>query len=62
MRRCFTKGKFNRVVSITVQAVACKSMAEFNTHDIGIPEDLVTNSTVDFTRKDAKFVKEAKCE
>ena len=41
---------------MTVQADACKSMVEF-THDIGIPENLVTNGTGEFTRKDAKFVK-----
>ena len=57
MRRCFTKGKFNRVVPMTVQVDACKSMAEFNTHDVGIPENLVTDGTGEFTRKDAKFVK-----
>ena len=60
MRRRSTKAKFNRVVPMTVRADACKSMAEFNTHDIGIPENLVTDGTGEFTRKDAKFVKEAK--
>ena len=57
MRRHFTKAKFNRVVPMTVWADACKSMVEF-THDVGIPENLVTNSTGEFTRKDDKFVKE----
>ena len=46
----------NRVVPMTVQADACKSMVEF-THDVGIPENLVTDGTGEFTRKDAKFVK-----
>ena len=41
---------------MTVQADACKSMVEF-THDISIPENLVTDGTGKFTRKDAKFVK-----
>ena len=41
---------------MTVRADACKSMVEF-THDIGIPENLVTDYTGEFTRKDAKFVK-----
>ena len=45
---------------MTVRADACKSMVEFNTHDVGIPENLVTNGTGEFTRKDAKFVKEVK--
>ena len=56
MRTCFTKVKFNRVVPMTVQADACKSMVEF-THNVGIPENLVTNGTGEFTRKDATFVK-----
>ena len=59
MRRCFTKGKVNRVVPMTVWADACKSMVEF-THDVGIPENLVTDSTGEFNRKDAKFVNEVK--
>ena len=41
---------------MTVQADACKSMVEF-THDVGIPENLITDGTGQFTRKDAKFVK-----
>ena len=52
----FYEGKFNRVVPMTIRADACKSMVEF-THDVGIPENLVTNGTGEFTRKDAKFVK-----
>ena len=56
MRRCFTKAKFNRVVPMTVRADARKSMVEF-THDVGIPENLVTDGTREFTRKDVKFVK-----
>ena len=56
MRRCFRKGKFNRVVPMTIRADACKSMDEF-THDVGIPENLVTNGTGEFTRKDVKVCK-----
>ena len=41
---------------MTVQVDACKSMVEF-THNVGILENLVTNGTGEFTRKDAKFVK-----
>ena len=41
---------------MTVRADACQSMVEF-THDVGIPENLVTDGTGQFTRKDAKFVK-----
>ena len=41
---------------MTIRVDACKSMVEF-AHDIGIPENLVTDSTGEFTRKDAKFVK-----
>ena len=41
---------------MTVWADACKSMVEF-THDVGIPENLITDGTGEFTRKDAKFVK-----
>ena len=41
---------------MTVRADACKSMVEF-THDVGIPENLVTDGTGEFTRKDVKFVK-----
>ena len=59
MRRRFTKAKFNRVVPTTVRADACKSRVEF-TQDVSIPENLVTNGTGEFTRKDAKFVKEVK--
>ena len=44
---------------MTIRADACKSMVEF-THDVGIPENLVTDGTGEFTRKDAKFVKEVK--
>ena len=47
------------MVPMTVRADACKSMVEF-THDIGIPESLVTDGTGEFTRKDAKFVKEVR--
>ena len=53
------KAKFNRVVPMTIQADACKSMVEF-THDVGIPENLVTDGTGEFTRKDVKFVKDVK--
>ena len=42
---------------MTIRADACKSMVEFNTHDLGIPENLVTDGTGESTRKDAKFVK-----
>ena len=56
MRRCFTKGKCNRVVPMTIRVDACQSMVEF-THDISIPENLVTDGTGEFTRKDVKFVK-----
>ena len=59
MRSCFTKGKFNRVVPMTVRVDACKSMVEF-THNVGIPENLVTEGTGEFDRKDDKFVKEVK--
>ena len=38
------KAKFNRVVPMTIRAYACKSMVEF-THDIGIPENLITDGT-----------------
>ena len=41
---------------MAIRADACKSMVEF-THDVGIPENLVADSTGEFTRKDAKFVK-----
>ena len=44
MRRRFTKAKFNRVVPMTVRADASKSMVEF-THDVGIPDNLVTDGT-----------------
>ena len=44
---------------MTIWADACKLMVEF-THDVGIPENLVTDGTGEFTRKDAKFVKEVK--
>ena len=42
--------------SSSVWVDACKSMVEF-THDVGIPENLVTDGTGEFTRKDVKFVK-----
>ena len=57
MRRCFRKGKFNRVVLMTVWADACKSMAEFNTHDVDMPENLVTDGTGEFTRKGCQVCK-----
>ena len=44
---------------MTIWADACKSMVEF-THDVGIPENLVTDGTGESTGKDAKFVKEVK--
>ena len=44
---------------MTVRADACNSMVEF-THDVGIPENLVTDGTGEFTRKDAMFVKGSK--
>ena len=44
---------------MAVRADASKSMVEF-THDVGIPENLITDGTGQFTRKDAKFVKEVK--
>ena len=44
---------------MTVRADACKSMVEF-THDVGIPENLVTDGTGELTRNNVKFVKEVK--
>ena len=44
---------------MTAWVDACKSMVEF-THDVGIPENPVTDGTGEFTRKDVKFVTEVR--
>ena len=46
-------------IELTIRADACKSIVEF-THDVGIPENLVTDGTGELTRNNVKFVKEVK--
>ena len=46
----FTQGKFTRVVPMTSRVDAGKSLVEF-TDNIGIPENLVTDSAGEFTSK-----------
>ena len=56
----YMQDKFTRVVPMTSCKDAGKSLIEF-TDDVGIPERLITDGTMEFTGRHTEFVKEACC-